>query len=329
MITGSAGLIGSAASRYFAGLGLNVVGIDNDMRSVFFGEEASTAWQRKLLERDLGAKYHHMEADVRDGITIDTIFKKYGHEVELVIHTAAQPSHDWAAREPITDFAINAIGTLNLLEATRKHSPDSVCIVTSTLHQLIKSMATCRTVCRWSSGKDDGRSHPGTPTVTASARTWRSTRRCTASSALRRWRLDVLVQEYGRYFQMKTVCFRCGCLTGPNHSGTQLHGFLAYLMKCNVKGAPYTVFGYRGKQVRDNIHSNDLIRAFHEFFKAPRRGEVYNMDYAEPLNLGQDRLVSINQLADLVATAAGIQMCKRHVPGPQGVRGRNSNNAAS
>jgi CDP-paratose 2-epimerase len=273
VITGSAGLIGSAASRYFAGLGLNVVGIDNDMRSVFFGEEASTAWQRKLLERDLRAKYHHREADIRDGITIDTIFKKYGHEVELVIHTAAQPSHDWAAREPITDFAINATGTLNLLEATRKHSPDSVFIFTSTnkvYGDVPNRLPLVEREGRWEIASGHTYSN-GIREDMAIDQALHSLFGASKVAA------DVLVQEYGRYFQMKTVCFRCGCLTGPNHSGTQLHGFLAYLMKCNVKGAPYTVFGYRGKQVRDNIHSNDLIRAFHEFFKSPRRGEVYNM----------------------------------------------------
>ena len=273
VITGSAGLIGSAAARSFAGLGLDVIGIDNNMRSHFFGKEASTLWQRKLLERAPGARYRHVDADVRDGAAIDEIFGRYGHDIALVIHTAAQPSHDWAAREPLTDFTINANGTLHVLEAARMHAPETVFIFTSTnkvYGDAPNRLPLVEQEKRWEIAPGHAYSD-GIREDMAIDQALHSLFGASKVAA------DVLVQEYGRYFQMRTVCFRGGCLTGPDHSGAQLHGFLSYLMRCAVKRAPYSVFGYRGKQVRDNIHSDDLIRAFHEFFKAPRCGEVYNI----------------------------------------------------
>jgi CDP-paratose 2-epimerase len=273
MITGSAGLIGSEAALYFAELGLEVVGIDNDMRRVFFGEEASTQWQRRTLEQKLGAKYRHVDADIRDFETIKKIFQSYASDIELVIHTAAQPSHDWAASDPQMDFGVNANGTLNLLEATRLFAPRSAFIFTSTnkvYGDTPNRLPLVEQESRWEIAPGD-KYEQGIREDMSIDETLHSVFGASKVAA------DVMVQEYGRYFGLRTACFRGGCLTGPNHSPAQLHGFLAYLMKCAMTGRPYQVFGYKGKQVRDNIHSTDLIRAFHEFFKAPRQGEVYNI----------------------------------------------------
>ncbi|MFV1966745.1 MAG: NAD-dependent epimerase/dehydratase family protein [Pirellulaceae bacterium] len=292
VVTGSAGLIGSEATRFFANQGLTVVGIDNDMRSRFFGDEASTRWQRNGLKAELGDRYRHIDADIRDDDAIDRLFRSLGQNIRLVIHTAAQPSHDWAARDPKTDFSVNARGTLNLLEATRQFAPEAVFIFTST-------------------NKVYGDTPNRLPLVELDRR-WEIQPEHTYASGIReemsidhtlhslfgasKVAADLLVQEYGRYFDMKTACFRGGCLTGPNHSGTQLHGFLAYLMKCAATGTPYTVFGYQGKQVRDNIHSVDLINAFNHFFEAPRCGEVYN--------IGGSRFSNCSMLE-------AIQICER------------------
>jgi CDP-paratose 2-epimerase len=273
IITGSAGLIGSEAVRYFCGQGLDVVGVDNDMRAKFFGDEASTRWNRERLERDLGSRYRHEQADIRDADAIERIFERYGSAVKLVIHTAAQPSHDWAARDPRTDYGVNAIGTFNMLEAVRKHVPSAVFIFTSTnkvYGDAPNRLPLVELKTRW----EIDPSHKYIGGISEDLTIDQSTHSLFGASKVS---ADILVQEYGRYFDMKTVCFRGGCLTGPSHSGTQLHGFLAYLMKCAVNGTPYTVFGYGGKQVRDNIHSHDLIRAFDAFFKKPRSAAVYNI----------------------------------------------------
>src|SRR4051812_10433986 len=273
IVTGSAGLIGSEASRHFANQGLDVVGIDNDMRSAFFGPEASTAWQRSELESELGERYTHVNVDIRNAEELDRVFRRYGKDIELIVHTAAQPSHDWAATDPPTDFAVNAIGTHNVLEAARKFAPEAVFIFTSTnkvYGDTPNRLPLVELDTRWEIDANHAWVH-GIPEEMSIDGTLHSLFGASKVAA------DVLVQEYGRYFGMKTACFRGGCLTGPNHSGTQLHGFLAYLVKCAATGTPYTVFGYRRKQVRDNIHSNDLIRAFHAFYENPRSGEVYNM----------------------------------------------------
>lgn len=272
IITGSAGLIGSEAATFFAKQGFEVVGIDNNMRRVFFGDDASTDWNRQQLEGSLGANYRHIDVDIRDFEAIANIFKEYGSNISLVIHTAAQPSHDWAAREPLTDFTVNANGTLNLLEATRQYAPASVFIFTSTnkvYGDTPNRLPLIEQEYRWEID-------PSHTYVTGIREDMSIDQTLHSLFGASKVAADVLVQEYGRYFDMKTACFRGGCLTGPNHSGTQLHGFLAYLMKCTVIGKPYTVYGYKGKQVRDNIHSADLIAAFYEFFKAPRVAEVYN-----------------------------------------------------
>lgn len=272
IITGSAGLVGSEAVGYFASLGLDIAGIDNGMRATFFGESASTRWMEERLEAQIPA-YKHYDADIRDYAAISKIFGHYNKDIALVIHTAAQPSHDWAASNPFMDFSVNANGTSVMLEATRNFAPDAVFIFMSTNKVYGDRPNTLPLVeldTRW----EIDSSHPyakGIPETMSLDQTLHSLFGASKVAA------DVLVQEYGRYFGMKTACFRGGCLTGPNHSGTQLHGFLAYLMKCAVTSTPYTIFGYKKKQVRDNIHSADLIRAFHEFFKNPGNGEVYNM----------------------------------------------------
>jgi CDP-paratose 2-epimerase len=273
LITGSNGLIGSEASLFFAELGFEIIGIDNDMRSYFFGEDASTIWQRKAIENKLGNHYRHYNLDIRDFDGLLSIANKYGSNIKLVIHTAAQPSHDWAAREPYTDFSINANGTMNLLEMTRKKCSDAVFIFTSTnkvYGDNPNKLPFEELDTRW----EISSSHNYKNGINEAMSIDQSLHSLFGASKVA---ADILVQEYGRYFSMKTVCFRGGCLTGPNHSGTQLHGFLAYLVKCTLTNTPYTIFGYKGKQVRDNIHSADLINAFYEFYKKPRKGEVYNM----------------------------------------------------
>jgi CDP-paratose 2-epimerase len=273
IITGAGGLIGAEAVRFFSRKGLAVVGIDNDMRAAFFGPSASTRWSWQRLQRDVPF-YTHVEADIRDTDAIESIFARYGGNISIVIHAAAQPSHDWAAREPMTDFTVNANGTLILLEAVRKHCPDSVFILCSTnkvYGDTPNRLPLIEGETRW---EPDG-SHPfaahgidESMSIDASKHSLFGVSKCAA---------DLMVQEYGRYFGMKTACFRGGCLTGPGHSGTQLHGFLSYLVKCAVTGEPYTVFGYKAKQVRDNIHSFDLVNALWCVFENPRSGEVYNI----------------------------------------------------
>jgi CDP-paratose 2-epimerase len=273
LITGSAGLIGSEAAEFFVEKGFDVVGIDNNMREDFFGSDASTVWNRLRLEDRLDDKYKHFDTDIRDEIEIDRIFKTYGENIDLVIHAAAQPSHDWAAQNPQIDFSVNAQGTLNLLESTRKFSPEAVFIYTSTnkvYGDTPNYLPLIEKETRW----DIAEGHKYQRGITEDMTIDQSMHSLFGASKAA---ADLIVQEYGRYFGLHTVCFRGGCLTGPNHSGTQLHGFLAYLLKCTATGSPYTVFGYKGKQVRDNIHSYDLIQAFYEFYKSPRIAEVYNI----------------------------------------------------
>jgi len=289
IVTGSAGLIGSEASRHFANVGLDVVGIDNDMRREFFGEEASTSRQRERLQDELGDRYRHINGDIRDREQIDSLVKKLGSEIALVVHAAAQPSHDWAARDPHTDFSVNACGTLNLLEAVRRHAPDAVFIFTSTnkvYGDAPNRLPLVELETRWEI-------EPTHRYVRGIAEDFSIDQSLHSLFGASKVAADVLVQEYGRYFGMRTACFRCGCLTGPNHAGTQLHGFLAYLVKCAATGTPYSVFGYRAKQVRDNIHSADLIAAFDEFFRAPRSGEVYNMGGARFSNCSMLEAITI------------------------------------
>jgi CDP-paratose 2-epimerase len=273
LITGSSGLIGSEAAIFFARQGFDVVGIDNDMRRYFFGEDSSTSPRRRWLEQHVRG-YRHVEADIRDEQAIDRVFAEYGRAIGVVIHTAAQPSHDWAAREPITDFTVNANGTLVVLETTRRHAPDAAFIFTSTnkvYGDTPNRLPLVERETRWAVDPAHPFAEHGIDESMSIDATMHSVFGASKVAA------DVMVQEYGRYFGMNTACFRGGCLTGPGHQGAELHGFLSYLVKCGVTGRPYTVFGYKGKQVRDNIHSFDLVNAFWHFVQAPRRGEVYNI----------------------------------------------------
>ncbi len=272
LITGSAGLIGSESVVFFADKFDLIIGIDNDMRAYFFGPEASTAWNRNRLIEHF-PNYRHYDADIRDLSTLERIFQEYHTDIRLIIHTAAQPSHDWAAREPFTDFSINANGTLYLLELTRRYCPEAVFIFTSTNKVYGDNpnlLPLIELETRWEVSPEHPYAERGIDEHMSLDHTTHSIFGASKVAA------DILVQEYGRYFNMKTASFRGGCLTGANHSGAQLHGFLSYLMKCNVTGHPYTIFGYKGKQVRDNIDSYDLVNMFWHYYQNPRPGEVYN-----------------------------------------------------
>lgn len=273
VITGSAGLIGSQAARHFAEVGLTVVGVDNDMRKVFFGEDSSTAWMATELERDLGASYVHADVDIRDRAAIDALFATYGADISLVVHTAAQPSHDWAAREPFTDFDVNAVGTLNVLEATRQRCPEAVFVFTST-NKVYGDTPNRLPLVEHDTRFEIDPAHTYVGGIREDMSIDTTLHSIFGASKVA---ADVMVQEYGRYFGMKTSVFRGGTLTGPNHAAAELHGFLAYVMQCTMTGTPYRVFGYQGKQVRDAIHSSDLISCFDEVYRAPRSGEVYNI----------------------------------------------------
>jgi len=272
IVTGSGGLIGSESAERLVESGYDVIGIENDTRAVLFGSEASTSHVTDRLAANLDS-FQSVDLDIRDTDGIERVFADIGGEIDLVIHTAAQPSHDWAASDPQADFAINANGTLNLLEATRNHCPEATFIFTST-NKVYGDTPNRLPLIDTGSRLELPEDHPwfgGIDTSMSIDSTMHSLFGASKAAA------DLLVQEYGRYFDMPTVCFRAGCLTGPNHAGAQLHGFLAYLMKCTVTGDPYTVFGYEGKQVRDNLHSADLVDAFLLFHKNPRPAFVCNI----------------------------------------------------
>jgi CDP-paratose 2-epimerase len=297
IVTGSGGLIGSECVRFFAERGLEIIGLENDMRARFFGLEASTSHTTERLLRDVEG-FRSEELDIRDGEGVNRLFSRHARRIELIVHTAAQPSHDWAASDPQADFTTNANGTLNTLEAARRHSPDATFIFTSTNkvygdrpnflpleeHDTRLELPASH---RW---------HDGIDTEMPIDLSTHSLFGVSKAAA------DLLVQEYGRYFGMPTVCFRAGCLTGPQHAGAQLHGFLAYLMKCTVTGAPYTIFGYGGKQVRDNIHAHDVARAFAAFHANPRQAAVYN------LGGGRESNVSMLEAIELCQRIAGREL---------------------
>jgi CDP-paratose 2-epimerase len=289
IVTGAGGLVGADTVRLFAERGLDVVGVDNDMRARFFGPEASTAWQSEQLKQSVSA-YTHVSADIRDEAAMEALFSQYGKDIAVVIHCAAQPSHDWAAREPLTDFTVNANGTLVLLEAARKNCPDAVFIFVSTnkvYGDQPNSLPLIETETRFELSPEHPWAEYGFDETMSIDQCLHSLFGASKVAA------DVLVQEFGRYFGMKTACFRGGCLTGAGHSPTQLHGFLAYLMKCAATDTPYTVFGYKGKQVRDNIHSKDLVEAFWAFFQKPVPGSVFNMGGSRHSNCSMMEAIAI------------------------------------
>lgn len=272
LITGSGGLIGSEAAKFFADKGFKIIGIDNNLRQYFFGPEASTQWNQIELQKKLKNNYLYFNIDIRDEKSIEKIFKKY--RFDLIIHTAAQPSHDWAAKEPLTDFTVNALGTLILLENYRKYCPKAVFIYTST-NKVYGDTPNKLPLIELKTRYEIDPKHPfaqnGIDESMSIDNSTHSLFGVSKASA------DLMVQEYGKYFGLPTTVFRGGCLTGPSHSATKLHGFLAYLIKCIAEGKKYTIFGYKGKQVRDNIHSFDLVNAFYQVYKKPRCGEVYNI----------------------------------------------------
>lgn len=269
LITGSSGLIGSEVCRFFHAEGFQIHGVDNNQRAVFFGPQGDTRWTQAQLVQELPRFVHH-ERDMRDRQGILDLVGQL--RPVCIIHTAAQPSHDRAAGIPFDDFDTNATGTLNLLEAARRFCPESPFIHMSTnkvYGDLPNGIKLKELPSRWD--YDDPRYERGIPESFSIDQSTHSLFGCSKLAA------DIMVQEYGRYFNMPTCCLRGGCLTGPNHSGVELHGFLSYLVKCNLQGIEYKIFGYKGKQVRDNIHSEDVARFMFAFFKSPRSAEVYNL----------------------------------------------------
>ena len=279
---------------HFCKLGWEVHGVDNNMRADFFGPGGDTRWNQRRLQA-VHPDFHHHELDIRDRAGVDTLLKTL--MPDLLVHTAAQPSHDLAASRPFDDFDVNAVGTLNLLEAARHHVPQVVFAHMSTNKVYgdrpntirLKELAT-----RWD--YDDAGYANG---ISEEFSIDQSKHSLFGASKVAG---DIIVQEYGRYFGMKTCCLRGGCLTGPNHSGVELHGFLSYLIKCNVEGRQYKVFGYKGKQVRDNIHSLDVARFIHAFYEKPRYGEVYN------IGGGRANSVSILEAFERIAALSGKKM---------------------
>ena len=272
VVTGAGGLIGAETSAALCERGFDVLGVESDMRAVFFGPSASTAHQTQALVERYDS-FRHVDVDIRDTDGIDALFAEHGKRIELVVHTAAQPSHDWAAQEPHTDFTVNANGTLNLLEGTRRHTPDATFVFTST-NKVYGDTPNFLPLVELETRlelPEDHRWYGGIDTSMSIDRTLHSLFGVSKAAA------DLLVQEYGRYFGMPTVCFRAGCLTGPRHAGARLHGFLSYLMRCTVVGEPYSVYGYGAKQVRDNLHSADVVSAILAFHSAPRSAAVYNI----------------------------------------------------
>lgn len=294
MVTGSAGLIGSEVVTFFAERGWQVVGVDNNMRADFFGEGGDTRWNAKRLENTY-SNYTHHTLDIRDRESVAEFIVKA--KPNAIVHAAAQPSHDLAASRPFDDFDVNAVGTLNLLEGLRKYSLEVPFVHMSTnkvYGDAPNNLALVEKETRWDYA--DTEFYNG---IKESFTIDQSKHSIFGASKVA---ADVMVQEYGRYFGMPTCCLRGGCLTGPNHSGVELHGFLSYLIKCNVIEREYTVFGYKGKQVRDNIHSYDVACFIQEFLKAPRVGEVYN------LGGGRANSISILEAFDLISGISGKPM---------------------
>lgn len=326
IVTGSCGLVGSEAVSFFCEKGFEVAGVDNNLRRVFFGEDGSILWNRKRLEKKYKS-YKHYSIDIRDENRITRLFKKFGKDVSLIIHAAAQPSHDWAARDPKTDFGVNAVATLILLEAYRKYCPAAVFIYTST-NKVYGDRPNYLPLVELEKRYELQPGHQYYNGIDESMSIDSCLHSLFGASKLS---ADILTQEYGRYFGLKTVVFRGGCLTGPAHSGAQLHGFLSYLVKCCITGRKYTIFGYKGKQVRDNIHSYDLINAFYHFFKQPRCGEVYNIGGGRFANVSVLEAIGIcekmaqknmdyeyvekNRVGDHIWWISDVSKFKQHYPG--------------
>jgi len=294
VITGSAGLIGSQACDFFSERGYKIIGIDNDMRSYFFGEGSSTKDSLESLKSKIN-DYEHYNIDIRDYEKLNQIFNKYSSDIDIVIHTAAQPSHDWAAKEPLTDFSVNAMGTMNMLEVTRLNCPNATFIFTST-NKVYGDTPNRLGIQERNSRYEYVMDYGGLGLVDEQMSIDNTKHSVFGASKVA---ADIMCQEYGKYFGMNIGIFRGGCLTGPNHAGAELHGFLSYLVKCIVHNKPYTIFGYKGKQVRDNIHSLDLVNMFWEFHQSPKQGEVYNVGG------GRNNSTSILEAIDTINEIAG------------------------
>ena len=272
IVSGASGLIGSQTTEFFHNKGYRVIGIDNDMRAYFFGEDSSTKDSNDALLNKF-ENYIYFNNDIRDYASLEKIFQEYASSIDIVVHTAAQPSHDWAAKEPLTDFSINAMGTMNMLELTRLFAPKATFIFTSTnkvygdTPNYLKGIK--ENELRWECYDEQNNLFEINEQMSID----NSKHSVFGASKVA---ADVMCQEYGKYFGLNVGIFRGGCLTGPNHAGAELHGFLSYLVKCILNNKPYTIFGYKGKQVRDNIHSFDLVNMFWNFHQNPKPGEVYN-----------------------------------------------------
>ena len=300
LITGSCGLVGSESALFFSEKGFEIVGIDNNSRRFFFGKDGDTGWIKKRLKKSI-KKYYHYNIDIRSLNSLEKVFKKYGKKISLIIHSAAQPSHDWAKTRPFIDFDINAKGTLNLLELNKRYCPETPFIFMST-NKVYGDNPNLLPLKEKKSRWEINSNHKYYKGIDESM----SIDRCTHSffGASKAY-ADLVVQEYGKNIGLKTACFRAGCITGPNHSGAKLHGFLSYLVKASLKKKNYTLIGYKGKQVRDNIHSEDLVECFWEFFKKPKRGVVYNTGGGRYSNC------SIIEALNLVEKFANIRIKKK------------------
>jgi CDP-paratose 2-epimerase len=326
IITGSAGLVGSESVAFFADKFDIIIGIDNNLRQYFFGKDGNTAWNKNKLEETF-ANYQHNSIDIRKTEDLELIFQKYKNDIKLIVHAAAQPSHDWAAREPFVDFSVNATGTLNMLEMSRLHCPKAIFIFTSTNKVYGDNpnyLPLVEKETRWEIAEEHPYFENGIDENLSIDHTKHSLFGASKVAA------DILVQEYGLYFGMNTVVFRGGCLTGPNHSGAQLHGFLSYLMKCAITGNHYNIFGYKGKQVRDNIHSFDLVNMFWNFYQNPRSGEVYNAGGGRYSNCSMIEAIRLceeisgnkmnysysddNRVGDHIWYISDVSKFKRHYP---------------
>mgnify|MGYP006425233145 CR=1 FL=1 len=326
IITGAAGLIGSESVTFLSDKFDLIVGIDNNYRAYFFGEGASVEWNRERLEQEV-ANYKHEAIDIRDYGALERVFQEYQKDIKLIVHAAAQPSHDWAAKEPLTDFTVNANGTLNLLELTRQYCPEASFIFTSTnkvYGDTPNRLPLVELESRWEIDEGHAYYNKGIDEQMSIDQTKHSLFGASKVAA------DVLAQEYGKYFGLNVGIFRGGCLTGPQHSGAQLHGFLSYLMKCAVTGDHYTIFGYKGKQVRDNIHSWDLVNMFWHFHQNPRQGEVYNAGGGRHSNCSMQEAITLcenitgnkmnysysesNRIGDHIWWVSDVSKFKEHYP---------------
>ena len=325
LITGSCGLVGSESSSFFSKKGFKILGIDNNTRKFFFGKDGDISWVKKKLKNNLN-NYHHSNVDIRNYLSLKKIFLKYKKNIKVIIHAAAQPSHDWAKNQPFIDFDINARGTLNLLELTKQYCPKTPFIFMSTNKVYGDNpnfLPLVEKKTRWEI-KNNHKYRDGIDETM-------SIDNCTHSffGASKAYS-DLIVQEYGKNVGLKTACFRAGCITGPNHSGAKLHGFLSYLVKSSLQNKKYTLIGYKGKQVRDNIHSEDLVSCFWEFYKKPKMGEVYNTgggrysncSIIEALNLVEaitgkkikKKILKENRVGDHIWYVSSMSKFKRDYP---------------